>query len=227
MMLLSKILRKEDTNKMNIRTSTQMERAKRKAFAVSAFLVVVMLGLAATFMILSFTGNRGTPSIDNPLDGTGDLPGGGDDTPPVVAPVAFAIPVDGNSWTVLKAASFTELQRNNTLGRWELHTSYDLGAEAGTAVLAAYAGTVTSVSTGNSLTGTLIRIRHTDGLETVYSSLTAVAVKEGDTVTRGQKIAEVGETAGAEKFDTPYVRFETYKDGVQIDPAEYADFSTK
>jgi murein DD-endopeptidase MepM/ murein hydrolase activator NlpD len=224
-MFVSKILFKEDMNKMNIRTSTQMERAKKKAFAISAFLVVVMLGLSAAFMAISFSGNKVNTPVDNPINII-DPPGGGDEIP-VVAPVAFAIPVEGSTWTVLKSASFTELQRNNTLGRWELHPSYDLGASAGTAVLAAYAGTVTSVSTGNSLTGTLVRIRHSDDLETVYSSLGAVAVKEGDTVTKGQKIGEVGETAGSEKFDTPYVRFETYKNGVQVDPAEYADFSTK
>jgi murein DD-endopeptidase MepM/ murein hydrolase activator NlpD len=148
---------------------------------------------------------------------------------PVSAPIAFSIPLDGNEWTVLKAASLTELQRNNTLGRWELHAGYDLGASAGTSVVAAYDGTIKSISTGNTLTGTVIRIEHANGLETVYSSLGSVAenIAENTTVTKGQRIGTVGDTAGSEKYNMPYVRFETYKNGVQIDPAEYADFSTK
>jgi murein DD-endopeptidase MepM/ murein hydrolase activator NlpD len=209
---------------MDIRTASQMERAKRKAVALSALLVVIMVGISAVFMILSFSGKDKINSpIDNPIDITPDDP----DDVPVSAPVVFSVPVAGSEWTVLKAASLVELQRNNTLGRWELHGGYDLGAVAGTSVISAYDGTVKSVSTGNSLTGTVVRIEHANGLETVYGSLGSVTVAAGDTVTKGQAIGTVGDTAGSEKFDTPYVRFETYKDGNQIDPAEYADFSTK
>ncbi|MDR1917611.1 MAG: M23 family metallopeptidase [Christensenellaceae bacterium] len=210
---------------MDIRTATQMERAKRKAVAISALLVVVMFGISAIFMALSLVGrdkSNGLP-IDNPINNTPDP----NDEVPVNAPVAFSIPVQGSEWTVLKAASLTELQRNNTLGRWELHGGYDLGAAAGTAVVAAYDGTVKSVSTGNTLTGTVVRIEHANGLETVYSSLGTVNVVAGATVKKGDAIGTVGDTAGSEKYDTPYVRFETYKDGAQIDPAEYTDFSTK
>jgi murein DD-endopeptidase MepM/ murein hydrolase activator NlpD len=212
---------------MDIRTATQMERAKRKAIAISALLVVVMLGISAAFMALSLVSkNKNTNlPVDNPVNITPDDPN--EDDIPVNAPVAFSIPVQGSEWTVLKAASLTELQRNNTLGRWELHGGYDLGAAVGTAVVSAYDGTVASVSTGNTLTGTVVRITHANGLETVYSSLGSVTVTQGQTVQKGDAIGTVGDTAGSEKYDTPYVRFETYKDGVQIDPAEYADFSTK
>jgi murein DD-endopeptidase MepM/ murein hydrolase activator NlpD len=168
--------------------------------------------------------NKRNTNLDNPLDLT---PGDPSDDTPVAAPVAFSVPISGSDWTVLKSASFAELQRNNTLGRWELHGSYDLGAAAGTSVIAAYDGKIKSISTQNYLTGTVIRIEHANGLETTYGSLGSVTVAVGDTVTKGQAIGTVGETAGSEKFGTPYVRFETYKDGVQIDPSEYADFSTK
>ena len=215
---------------MDIRTATQMERAKRKAVTVSALLVVLMVGLSVLFMSLSLSNNgRNTDTpMDNPLNQT---PGGTDEEEeiPIGAPVTFSVPLAGSEWTVLKAASLTELQRNNTLGRWELCGGYDLGAAAGTGVIAAYDGTVKLVSTGNTLTGTMIRIEHANGLETVYSSLDSVAenITEGASVTKGQTIGTVGTTAGSEKYDTPHVRFETYENGVQIDPAEYADFSVK
>jgi murein DD-endopeptidase MepM/ murein hydrolase activator NlpD len=219
---LSIIENKEE--QMDIRTATQMERAKRKAVAISALLVVVLFGISAIFMALSLWGrDRNTP-VNNPINNNPNAPG---DETPVDGPVSFVVPVQGNEWTVLKAASLVELQRNNTLGRWELHGGYDLGAVAGTAVIAAYDGTVQSVSTGNRLTGTVIRIVHANGLETVYSSLGSTAVAEGAVVKKGDVIGTVGDTAGSEKFDTPYVRFETYRNGTQVDPAEYADFSVK
>jgi murein DD-endopeptidase MepM/ murein hydrolase activator NlpD len=215
---------------MDIRTATQMERAKRKAVTISALLVVLMVGLSVAFMALSLSNNSkntNTP-VDNPLNQTPDETGGENEVP-ISAPIAFSVPLSGSEWTVLKTASLTELQRNNTLGRWELCGGYDLGAAAGTGVVAAYDGTVKSVSTGNTLTGTVIRIEHTNGLETVYSSLGSVAenITEGTAVTKGQTIGTVGTTAGSERYDTPYVRFETYENGVQVDPAEYADFSVK
>jgi murein DD-endopeptidase MepM/ murein hydrolase activator NlpD len=221
---LSNIEIKEE--QMDIRTATQMERAKRKAVAISALLVVVLFGISAIFMALSLWGRDRKTPVNNPINNDPNNPGGGDEIP-IDAPVAFSIPVQGNEWTVLKAASLTELQRNNTLGRWELHGGYDLGAAAGTSVIAAYDGTVQSVSTGNSLTGTVIRISHANGLETVYGSLGSATVAVGATVKKGDVIGTVGDTAGSEKFDTPYVRFETYRNGAQIDPAEYADFSVK
>jgi murein DD-endopeptidase MepM/ murein hydrolase activator NlpD len=208
---------------MDIRSATQMEKARKKAAAISAFLVVVMLGISATFMALAYS--RGG-QVDTPANIDSNNNNSGDDVP-VNAPIAFGLPVSGNSWTVLKAASLEELQRNNTLGRWELHPSYDLGAAAGTSVVAVYAGTVKSV-TNNALIGTQISIEHADGLETVYGSLAKdVSVSVGDKVTKGQKIGEVGDTAGNEKYTTPYVRFETFRNGSQINPIDYVDFSTK
>jgi murein DD-endopeptidase MepM/ murein hydrolase activator NlpD len=204
-----------------------MEKARRRAFAISSFLVVLLLGISATFLAISFNNGGGgipvinEPGIDNP---GGDNPGGGGNVP---APVAFSVPVAGSEWTVLKDADMETLQRNATLKRWELHPSYDIGADPGTAVVAAYGGRVTQVSTGNIFTGTQITIEHDNGLKTVYGSLDNVAVNEGDLVTKGQRIATVGSTAGQETYGTDYVRFEAYKNNVQINPNEYvAEFAS-
>jgi murein DD-endopeptidase MepM/ murein hydrolase activator NlpD len=202
-----------------------MEKARKKAFAVSSFLIIMMLGISATFMAISLNNPGPGIPINNPI--VDDNNENEEPSENIPKPVAFSVPVSGSEWKVLKEANLEQLQRNATLKRWELHPSYDIGATVGTNVVAAYNGRVVQVSTGNIFTGTQVTIEHDNGLKTVYGSLDNVAVAEGDVVTKGQKIAEVGDTAGQEKYDTPYMRFETYENGVQIDPSEYvAEFAT-
>ena len=89
-----------------------------------------------------------------------------EDTVPTSAGViTFTSPVLNG--TVLKGYSDTELQYNKTLKLWEVHKAVDFVAEIGTDVLAAYDGTVTSVST-NLLVGTVVEINHGNGLKTTY-----------------------------------------------------------
>jgi len=190
--------------------------------AISALLVIVMLGLSATFIALTYQRTItdvppiGGPVIPNP-------PGGGGNTQPVTP--AFIIPVNAASMSVLKAANFNMVQWNRTAGWMEYDLGYTLGAEAGSAVLSAYKGVVKDVVlTGNSTTGMLVRIDHGNGLETVYSSLAAVEVTKGQTVEQGTRIGIVGNTAFYERFEMPHVRFEAYENGKPVNPEKFVDF---
>ena len=203
---------------MDIRMATQMEKAKRQAIAISVFLVVLLLGVATTFIALSFVGDR--------KGGLDDIPVGGPNNPVVTA--SWVMPVAADAATILKEANFNLPQKNQTQAWYEYDLGYTIGAEAGTAVVACYDGKVTSVvENGDSSTGKLVRIQHSDGLETVYSSLDSITVKVGDSVKSGAKIGTVGNTAYYETFNMPHVRLMAYQNGQAVNPEQFVEFPNK
>ena len=70
----------------------------------------------------------------------------------------------------------------------------NIAAIAGADVLAAAAGTVAFIGREIKSFGTLVLIKHKDGVITAYAHLDSVLIKEGDIVKGGQKIATVGQT---------------------------------
>ncbi len=205
---------------MDIRTATQMEKARRNAIAISTLLVVMMLGLTTTFIAMSFVkhDNHSMP----PNQGGGTLVNGPSN--PVVT-AAWVMPVDTASSTILKAADFDTLQYNPTTKWYEFDLGYTIGAEDGTGVVACYDGEVTSiVENGDASTGKLVRIKHKDGIETVYSSLGSINVAVGDKVKSGDQIGTVGTSANYEAFAMPHVRLMTYKNGKPVNPENFVEF---
>jgi murein DD-endopeptidase MepM/ murein hydrolase activator NlpD len=73
------------------------------------------------------------------------------------------------------------------------HNGIDIAAPSGTAILAPFSGKVINTYT-HSTGGQSMIIQTDDGYLTGYAHLKNYAVKKGDTVKRGQKIAEVGST---------------------------------
>ncbi|MGX0903076.1 murein DD-endopeptidase MepM/ murein hydrolase activator NlpD [Roseovarius sp. MBR-79] len=105
-------------------------------------------------------------------------------TPPVAAPdlgqtatgsARMAQPVEGS------------IIRDYAKGR---NDGIDIAATPGAPVKAADAGTVAAI-TEDTNGIPIIVIRHQGSLLTVYSNVDALSVKKGDTVARGQKIAEI------------------------------------
>ncbi len=85
--------------------------------------------------------------------------------------------------------------------------------------LAADGGVVIQASTGwNGGYGTVVKIRHSNGLITVYAHLQSLNVKQGQQVTRGQQIGKVGNTG---RSTGPHLHFEVIKDGVKVNPLNY------
>lgn len=70
----------------------------------------------------------------------------------------------------------------------------NIGAPKGTAVMAAENGIVAYAGNQLKSFGNLILIRHDGGWVTVYAHLDAIAVEQGQRVTRGQGIGTVGQT---------------------------------
>ncbi|MEL6690470.1 MAG: peptidoglycan DD-metalloendopeptidase family protein [Pseudomonadota bacterium] len=90
----------------------------------------------------------------------------------------------------------------------------DFGAPAGTAVKAAEAGTVAAI-TRNTAGVPIIVIRHDGDLLTVYTQVDGLKVEKGDSVRRGETIAEV--RAGSPSF----LHFEIRNGLESVDPSAY------
>jgi lipoprotein NlpD len=117
-------------------------------------------------------------------------------------PLQFAWPVKGK---VL--AGFAEPRRKGI----------DIDGKLGDPVAAAAAGRVTYVGNGIPGLGKLVVIRHDQGYITVYAHNKDVLVKEQQSVTRGQKIAELG----ASDAERPKLHFQIRKGAAAVDPLLY------
>jgi lipoprotein NlpD len=93
----------------------------------------------------------------------------------------------------------------------------DIAGAPGDPVLAAAPGRVMYTGTGIRGYGKLIVIKHENGFNSVYAHNREILVKEGQSVARGQKIAELGDTDA----DTPKLHFEIRKSGKPVDPVKY------
>ncbi len=124
----------------------------------------------------------------------------------------------------------TETTRDNggivwiwpTEGRVSSHFSestkgMDISGKTGQPVLASAAGKVVYSGTGLRGYGQLIIIKHNSTYLSAYAHNSKLLVKEGQTVSRGQKIAEMGNT------DSKLVRlhFEIRKNGKPVDPLKH------
>ena len=105
--------------------------------------------------------------------------------------------------------------------RWgRLHSGVDIscGGVYGRTIVAADKGTVTSVKNSPSGYGLHVIINHGNGYTTVYAHCSAVLVSAGQTVSKGQAIARVGNSG---RSTGPHLHFEIRKNGTATNPMNY------
>ena len=138
-----------------------------------------------------------------------------------VRETASSIRVAPISGTEVLGYSMDKLSYNPTTRDWRTHDGVDLSAVSGTPVKAACAGTVSAVYDDEFL-GTTVVISHSDGHATHYANLAASpTVRTGDSVSAGDVIGAVGDTALLETGEEPHLHFAVYLNGTPVDPAEY------
>jgi lipoprotein NlpD len=93
----------------------------------------------------------------------------------------------------------------------------DIEGKLGDPVVAAAPGRVIYVGSGIPGLGKFIVVRHENGFNTVYAHNRENLVKMDQTIARGQKIAELGNTDA----DTPKLHFQIRKLGTPLDPQKY------
>lgn len=99
------------------------------------------------------------------------------------------------------------------------HYAIDIPAPQGTPIVAACEGKVL-IAGWNASYGNWALINHSDGMSTVYAHMAdgSLAVRAGQTVTKGQYIGGVGKTGFA---DGNHLHFEVRKNGQKVDPLQY------
>ena len=94
---------------------------------------------------------------------------------------------------------------------------FDIAGKAGDAVIAAADGRVVYAGAGLRGYGNLIILKHNNTFLTAYAHNQTLLIKEDQSVKKGQKIAEMGNTDA----DRVKLHFEIRRQGKPVDPARY------
>ncbi|MBQ7311260.1 MAG: peptidoglycan DD-metalloendopeptidase family protein [Alistipes sp.] len=103
------------------------------------------------------------------------------------------------------------------------HNGIDIALKVGDTICAAFDGRVRFSKATNTGYGTLVIIRHDNGLETYHGHLSARLVEENDRVVAGQPIA-LGGNSG--RSTGPHMHFEVRYFGQSFDPERIINFRT-
>ncbi|MEL6678013.1 MAG: peptidoglycan DD-metalloendopeptidase family protein [Pseudomonadota bacterium] len=101
--------------------------------------------------------------------------------------------------------------------RTRMHNGLDFAAPVGTPILAPADGVVVTAETQRGF-GKVIKIRHDFGYETLYAHLNRMRVRVGDSVTRGDRIGDMGSTG---RSTGSHLHYEVHLGGKPVDPLNY------
>lgn len=104
---------------------------------------------------------------------------------------------------------------------WKAHMGVDYGAPLGTAIRSVGDGIVAFAGWQNGY-GNVVQLEHSRERATTYAHMSRIDVKQGQSVTQGQRIGAVGMTGWA---TGPHLHFEFRVDGRQQDPMTIAKAS--
>jgi hypothetical protein len=107
-------------------------------------------------------------------------------------------------------------------GEFKLHSGIDLDGDFGDSIYSVANGVVDRIAYDD-LSGNYVVIKHSDGYKTGYLHIldNSISVTLGQTVTKGEKIAEVGSTG---QSTGAHLHFIVYEDGLKVDPNKVMDF---
>jgi murein DD-endopeptidase MepM/ murein hydrolase activator NlpD len=120
-------------------------------------------------------------------------------------------PVRGN------ITSYFGYRYHPILRKRKYHSGIDISLPYGSPILAADSGVIVFAGRNGGY-GKMIIIDHGSGISTVYGHCSLLQVDQGQTVTKGQAIAQVGSTGLS---TGPHLHFEVRKNGVPEDPLSY------
>ena len=124
-----------------------------------------------------------------------------------------------NTDSAEETVSFQWPTRGNVLAGFDevKNKGIDIAGKAGDPVLAAADGKVVYAGSGLRGYGNLVILKHNNTYLTAYAHNQSLLVKEDQTIKRGQKIAEMGNSDA----DQVKLHFEIRRQGKPVDPAKY------
>ena len=109
------------------------------------------------------------------------------------------------------------MRKSPFTGKRKMHEGYDIAARTGTPVYATADGVVSKAETVPGY-GKLVVIEHGYGYRTYYGHNSKLHVRAGQRVTRGEKIAAVGNTG---RSTGSHVHYEVRRNGVPVNPKKF------
>lgn len=138
---------------------------------------------------------------------------------------SISVPKDENSFIIPLGGVIGSLygERLHPIkGTMEFHKGIDIEAMSGTPIKAAAKGEV--IEAGESPTfGNYIKLGHEGGRISLYAHCSALLVKKGQSVDKGEVIAKVGSTGTSEG---PHLHFEVWEDGEAVNPLDFIQSSS-
>lgn len=122
------------------------------------------------------------------------------------------LPISGD----FRVSSGFGMRHDPFTGMLARHEGLDFTAATGTPIIAAADGVVTRSGWEDSY-GNIVEITHAEGFMTRYAHLSRRHVAEGQTVARGQRIAEVGSTG---RSTGPHLHYEIFRHGRVLNPVQ-------
>lgn len=104
-----------------------------------------------------------------------------------------------------------------------MHRGIDIALNTGDTVRSSYDGRVVLISNDPDGYGRYVKVKHSNGMETLYAHLSEPLVVSGQQVRAGQPLGLGGATGNA---TGPHLHFETRVNGTAVDPSAYFDFGT-
>ena len=107
-----------------------------------------------------------------------------------------------------------------TTGKYKFHGGLDIPGSYGSAIVAANSGKVIWAGNRGDSYGNYVIIDHGGGVATLYGHSSKVLVSAGQSVSRGQRIANVGSTG---RSTGPHCHFEVRINGSRVNPTPYVN----
>lgn len=155
---------------------------------------------------------------NDPIDDKDKGVSGGEDA-------VYYLPCEGK---VMKEFSVDTPIWSATMCDYRAHTGIDISAPIGSGVFALTEGTVSEI-VNDAFNGTCMTIDHGNGLCSVYMNLASDipdGIEEGSSVSAGQLIGSVGDTALCEIADTDHLHFAIKSGDEWMDPLDFLDFKS-
>lgn len=153
--------------------------------------------------------DSGGSSIDDTINAITQVPILGEDEIKAMADkYSFVVPIKG------EIESPFGIRTDPLTGSTVFHSGIDIKANMGTSIKAALDGEVTEVGSSPEYDN-YVRIKHSDGIYTVYAHCSILVAKVGQKVKQGDVVAKVGDSEG---LLGAYLHFEVWKDSKAVDP---------
>ncbi len=194
--------------------------------------VIAILCISAVVVGIVAANNRtpDVPDTPNIVEPDNQTPVPDDTTPlppdPVPTTPTLTAPVVG---TVTTQHSLTVPVFSDTLKEWRVHTGVDISTEENAEIYAAADGTVSAIYS-DPMYGMTVEITHRGDFKTVYANLDETipaSIAVGKSVSAGDLIGTVGDTAMCELAQEPHLHFALKIKGVAVNPLDYVSEESK